>query len=82
MENNERVLELERELAKLRAENANLQGQLDAQNKGFDVQAALDRIKAENESNKAYQAEMQAQFDRLYKRDEKKDTPPQTTRYY
>ena len=73
---------LKRELAKAQAENAQLRAQLDAQCGGVDVQRVLDRIKAENESNKAYQAEMQAQFDRLYKRDEKKDTPPQTTRYY
>ncbi len=78
MENNERVLELERELAKLRAENANLQGQLEAQNKGFDVQAALDRIKSKNESDAAYKAEMEAKFNALY------NTPsnPQTTRHY
>lgn len=73
---------LKRELAKAQAENAQLRAQIDAQGGGVDVQRVLDRIKAENESNKAYQAEMQAQFDRLYKRDEKKDTPPQTTRYY
>jgi hypothetical protein len=71
---------LRRELAKSQAENAQLRAQLDAQRGGVDVQRVLDRIKAENESNKAYQAEMQAQFDRLYKRDEKKDTP--TTRYF
>ena len=73
---------LKRELAKARAENAQLRAQIDAQRGGVDVQKVLDRINKENESNKAYQAEMQAQFDRLYKRDEKKDTPPQTTRYY
>ena len=73
---------LKRELAKARAENAQLRAQIDAQRGGVDVQRVLDRINRENESNKAYQAEMQAQFDRLYKRDEKKDTPPQTTRYY
>lgn len=73
---------LRRELAKAQAENAQLRAQIDAQRGGVDVQRVLDRINRENESNKAYQAEMQAQFDRLYKRDEKKDTPPQTTRYY
>lgn len=73
---------LQRELKKAQAENAELRAQLDAQRGGVDVQKVLDRINKENESNKAYQAEMQAQFDRLYKRDEKKDTPPQTTRYY
>jgi hypothetical protein len=73
---------LRRELAKAQAENAQLRAQIDAQRGGVDVQKVLDRINKENESNKAYQAEMQAQFDRLYKRDEKKDTPPQTTRYY
>lgn len=73
---------LKRELAKAQAENAQLRAQIDAQGGGVDVQRVLDRINKENESNKAYQAEMQAQFDRLYKRDEKKDTPPQTTRYY
>ena len=73
---------LKRELAKAQAENAQLRAQIDAQRGGVDVQRVLDRINRENESNKAYQAEMQAQFDRLYKRDEKKDTPPQTTRYY
>jgi len=73
---------LKRELAKAQAENAQLRAQIDAQRGGVDVQKVLDRINRENESNKAYQAEMQAQFDRLYKRDEKKDTPPQTTRYY
>lgn len=73
---------LKRELAKAQAENAQLRAQIDAQRGGVDVQKVLDRIKAKNESDKAYQAEMQAQFDRLYKRDEKKDTPPQTTRYY
>lgn len=73
---------LKRELAKARAENAQLRAQIDAQRGGVDVQRVLDRINRENESNKAYQAEMQAQFDRLYKRDEKKDTPPQTTRYF
>jgi len=73
---------LKRELAKAQAENAQLRAQIDAQRGGVDVQKVLDRINKENESNKAYQAEMQAQFDRLYKRDEKKDTPPQTTRYY
>lgn len=69
---------LKRELAKAQAENAQLRAQIDAQRGGVDVQKVLDRINKENESNKAYQAEMQAQFDRLYKRDEK-DTPPQTT---
>ncbi len=73
---------LKRELAKAQAENAQLRAQLDAQRGGVDVQKVLDRINKENESNKEYQREMQAQFDRLYKRDEKKDTPPQTTRYY
>ncbi len=73
---------LKRELAKAQAENAQLRAQIDAQRGGVDVQKVLDRINKENESNKAYQREMQAQFDRLYKRDEKKDTPPQTTRYY
>lgn len=73
---------LKRELAKAQAENAELRAQIDAKRGGVDVQKVLDRINKENESNKAYQAEMQAQFDRLYKRDEKKDTPPQTTRYY
>ncbi len=73
---------LRRELAKAQAENAQLRAQIDAQRGGVDVQKVLDRINKENESNKAYQREMQAQFDRLYKRDEKKDTPPQTTRYY
>lgn len=73
---------LQRELKKVQAENAELRAQLDAQRGGVDVQKVLDRIKRQDESNKAYQAEMQAQFDRLYKRDEKKDTPPQTTRYY
>lgn len=73
---------LKRELAKAQAENAQLRAQLDAQRGGVDVQRVLDRINAENESNKAYQAEMQAQFDRLYKRDEKKDTPPQTTHFF
>ena len=73
---------LQRELKKAQAENAELRAQLDAQRGGVDVQKVLDRINKENESNKAYQAEMQAQFDRLYKRDEKKDTPTQTTRYY
>ena len=72
---------LRRELAKAQAENAQLRAQIDAHRGGVDVQKVLDRINKENESNKAYQAEMQAQFDRLYKR-EKKDTPPQTTRYY
>lgn len=73
---------LKRELAKAQAENAQLRAQLDAQRGGVDVQRVLDRINAENESNKAYQAEMQAQFDRLYKRDEKKDTPTQTTHFF
>ena len=79
---NEKLTILERENAQLKAENARLQAQIDAQRGGVDVQKVLDRINKENESNKAYQREMQAQFDRLYKRDEKKDTPPQTTRYY
>ena len=70
---------LQRELKKAQAENAELRAQLDAQRGGVDVQKVLDRINKENESNKEYQREMQAQFDRLYKRDEKKDTPPQTT---
>ena len=70
---------LKRELAKAQAENAQLRAQIDAQRGGVDVQKVLDRINKENESNKAYQREMQAQFDRLYKRDEKEDTPPQTT---
>lgn len=70
---------LKRELAKAQAENAQLRAQIDAQRGGVDVQKVLDRINKENESNKEYQREMQAQFDRLYKRDEKKDTPPQTT---
>lgn len=78
----EKLTILERENAQLKAENARLQAQIDAQRGGVDVQKVLDRINKENESNKAYQREMQAQFDRLYKRDEKKDTPPQTTRYY
>ena len=69
---------LKRELAKAQAENAQLRAQIDAQRGGVDVQKVLDRINKENESNKEYQREMQAQFDRLYKRDEKKDTPPQT----
>ena len=73
---------LRRELIKAQAENAQLRAQIDAQRGGVDVQKVLDRINKENESNKEYQREMQAQFDRLYKRDEKKDTPPQTTRYY
>ena len=73
---------LKRELAKAQAENAQLQAQIDAQRGGVDVQRVLDRINRENESNKAYQREMQAQFDRLYKRDEKKDTPPQTERFF
>lgn len=73
---------LKRELAKAQAENAQLRAQIDAQRGGVDVQKVLDRIKRQDESNKEYQAEMQAQFDRLYRRDEKKDTPPQTTRFY
>lgn len=68
---------LQRELKKAQAENAELRAQLDAQRGGVDVQKVLDRINKENESNKEYQADMQAQFDRLYKRDEKKE-PPQT----
>ena len=79
---NEKLTILERENAQLKVENARLQAQIDAQRGGVDVQKVLDRINKENESNKEYQREMQAQFDRLYKRDEKKDTPPQTTRYY
>lgn len=76
------IEDLKRELAKAQAENAELRAQLDAQRGGVDVQKVLDRIKAQDEANKTYQCEMQAQFDRLYKRDEKKDTPPQTTRFY
>lgn len=69
---------LRRELAKAQAENAQLRAQIDAQRGGVDVQRVLDRINRENESNKAYQAEMQAQFDRLYKRDEKNEVTPKS----
>lgn len=74
---------LQRELKKAQAENAELRAQLDAQRGGVDVQRVLDRIKAKNESDAAYKAEMEATFEKQYQRD-KKDTPsnPQTTRYY
>lgn len=76
------IEDLRRELAKAEAENAELRAQLDAKRGGVDVQKVLDRIKRQDEANKTYQREMQAQFDRLYKRDENKDTPPQTTRLF
>ena len=81
MDNNEEILRLKSELAKAQAEAADLRAKLDAQNKGFDVQAALDRIKSKAESDATYKAEMEAKFNALYGKD---STPsnPQTTRFF
>lgn len=82
MDYNEQIASLQSELAKSRAEVEELRAQLDAQNKGFDVQAVLDRIKAKNESDAAYQREMQATFDRQLNRDNDKPSDPHLPRYY
>lgn len=57
--NNEQVQELQRELAKAQAENADLRAQIDAQHGGFDFAEAMKRIEARNASDAAYQAEME-----------------------
>lgn len=81
MDYNEQILSLQSELAKAKAEVEELRAKLDAQNKGFDVQAALDRIKAKNESDAAYKAEMEATFARQRNNDNK-PSEPHLPRYY
>lgn len=79
--NEQNFLHLQSELAKAKAEVEELRAQVNAQNKGFDVQAALDRIKAKAESDAAYKAEMEATFARQLNKDTK-PSDPHLPRYY
>ena len=61
MENNDNET-LQRELQKAQAEIAELRAQLDAQRNKFDFNRALERIKAQEADNAAYQAEVEQRF--------------------
>lgn len=56
--NTDNEMTLQRELAKAKAEIAELRSQLDEQRNAFDFNRAFERIKAREADNEAYRAEM------------------------
>ena len=60
MDNNtDNEMTLQRELQKAKAEIAELRAQLDKQRNAFDFNRAIERIKAKEADNAAYQVEME-----------------------
>lgn len=63
MDNNtDNEMTLQRELAKAQDEIARLRGQLDKQRNAFDFNKAMARIRAREEDNEAYRAEVEQRF--------------------
>lgn len=65
MNDNERVKELEAQLAAVTAERDELSARLDAiKNGGFSFEAAMKRIEAKQEDNDLYRRQMESAFEK------------------
>lgn len=62
-DNEQRVKELEAQLAAVTAERDQLADQLAAKDKGFDFGRAMARIKAKQQDNDLYRQQMEAAFE-------------------